>query len=157
MSWARGLFVVLSLVAVIAAAGVLVAATYGDGGVTVESVTVSGETPTNVTANCEDVVVRTASVSVTVDRPETSLESPQFWSVGVTVRASVFEATTGRSVSVSPDSRQTVTVPFNTVREGSWAPRESVEAVIQVSKGSAAVADRTQTVTFQPVKAGENC
>jgi len=157
MSLARGLFVVLAVVAVLAAAGVLLAATYGEGGVTVENVTVSGETSTNVSANCEDVVVRAATVAVTVDRPETSIESPQFWSVGVTVRASVFEATTGRTVSLSPDARQTVMVPFNTVREGSWAPQESVEAVVQVSQGSATLADRTQTVTFQPVKAGEDC
>ncbi|WP_123537440.1 hypothetical protein [Halosimplex salinum] len=157
MSWARRLWIVLAMLAVLGAGGVLVAATYGQGGVVVEDVTVTGATPTNATANCEEVVVRTASVSVTTSRPALSVDNPQFWAVGVTVTASVFEGTTSRSATLPPDERRTVTVPFNTVREGSWAPRESVEAVIQVSQGSAALADRTETVTFEPVKAGQDC
>jgi|GEM_PF-1969711 len=157
MSLARVAFAVLAVAAVLAAAAVLVAATYGNGGVVVENVTVTPATPTNATANCEDVVVRSASVAVTVSRPSAGLENPQFWGVGVTVRASLFAETTGRTVSVAPDSRTTVRVPFSTVREGSWAPREFVDAVVQVSQGGAVVAERTKTVSFTGVKAGQSC
>ena len=157
MSLARVAFAVVAVVAVLGAAGVLVAATYGNGGVVVEDVTVTPATPTNATANCEDVVIRSASVAVTVSRPSVGVENPQFWGVGVTVRASLFAETTGRTVSLAPDSQTTVRVPFNTVREGSWAPREFVDTVVQVSQGSAVVADRTETVTFRAVKAGQDC
>jgi len=157
MSLARVAFAVVAVVAVLGAAGVLVAATYGNGGVVVEDVTVTPATPTNATANCEDVVIRSASVAVTTSRPGVGVENPQFWSVGVTVRASLFAETTGRTVALAPDSRTTVRVPFSTVREGSWAPREFVDAVVQVSQGSAVVAERTETVTFRGVKAGQDC
>ncbi|MFB6140389.1 MAG: hypothetical protein ABEJ26_08150 [Halosimplex sp.] len=157
MAWTRWLFAGVALVAALGASGVLVAATYGQGGVVVDDVTVTGATPTNATANCEDVVVRGASVSVTVRRPAASVDNPQFWAVGVTVTASVFERTDSRAVRIPPGERRTVTVPFTAVRDGSWAPREHVDAVIQVSQGSATVAKRTETVAFEPVTAGQDC
>ncbi|WP_436923952.1 hypothetical protein [Halosimplex amylolyticum] len=157
MSWSRRLWVALALIAVVGASAAVTASLYGDGAVSVDDVNASGSTPTNVTANCEGVVVRSATVSATVSRPGTSIDNPQFWAVGVAVRASVFGETKRRVVSVPPGSTRTVTVPFTSVREGSWAPQAFEDAVIQVSQGSATVAERTKTVTLVPVKAGEDC
>ncbi|MFC7142481.1 hypothetical protein ACFQMA_21915 [Halosimplex aquaticum] len=157
MSWSRRIWVVLAVIAVLGASAAILASLYGDGAVAVEDVTVTGATPTNTTANCENVVVRSASVSATVSRPGASVDNQQFWAVGVAVRASVFGETKRRVVSVPPGSSRTVTVPFTSVREGSWAPQSFEDVVIQVSQGSATVAERTKTVTLVPVKAGQDC
>ncbi|WP_415382497.1 hypothetical protein [Halosimplex sp. TS25] len=157
MSWSRRLWVVLAVLAVIGASGAILASMYGDGAVSVDDVNATGATPTNVTANCEDVVVRSATVTATVSRAESGLDNPQVWAVGIAVRASVFGDTKRRVVSVPPGTSRTVTVPFTSVREGSWAPQSFEDVVIQVSQGSATVGERTETVTLVPVKAGEDC
>jgi len=157
MSWARRLWVVLALLAIVGASATILASLYGDGAVSVDDVNVTTDTPTNTTANCEDHVIRTARVTVSVSRPSLSADNPQFWSVGVSVRASVFDATKRRVTSVPPDSSRSISVPFTTIREGASAPQEYEDAVIQVSQGSATIAEATKTVTLTPVKAGRDC
>lgn len=157
MSWTRRLWVVLALLAIVGASATILASLYGDGSVSVDGVNVTTDTPSNTTANCEDMVIRSARVSVTVSRPSLSVDNPQFWGVGVSVRASVFDATRRRVTSVPTDSSRTLHVPFTTIREGASAPQEYEDAVIQVSQGSATIGEATKTVTFRPVKAGRSC
>ena len=58
MSWVRRLWSVAAMVGVLGAVGVFVGAVYGGAGISVDAVEVSGETPTNNSANCEETVVQ---------------------------------------------------------------------------------------------------
>ena len=58
MSWVRRLWSVAATVGVLGAVGVFVGAVYGGAGISVDAVEITGETPTNNSANCEETVVR---------------------------------------------------------------------------------------------------
>lgn len=147
----------VGVVGALAAVAVFVGAVFGSAGVTVESVAVQGETPTNTSANCAGSVVRNVDVSVTLSRPGVGAENPQWWDVGLAVRASVFESAKQRTVTLAPGAERTVTIPFTSVREKSWAPRQHVEAVVQVTKGNSEIARRTSSVALVAVEAGRDC
>lgn len=157
MDWLRALWFALAAVAIAAVVAVIIGLLFGEAGLAVASVTATGETPTNATANCDDVVVRQVDVTVTVERAGLAPSNPQWWSVGVSVRASVFQGAKARQLMLPPGESRTVTVPFTRVRESSSAPSERVEAVVQVVSGNVEVASETATAAFDPVKAGRNC
>jgi len=140
-------------VVVAVVAGLLV----GDADLTVESVSATGETPTNATANCDDVVVRQVDVTVKLSRGEPGFQNPQWWGVGVSVRTTVFEGVKSRLVKVRPGESATVATPFTNVRGSSSAPSQRIDAVVQVVSGNAEVASETVTATLDPVSAGRDC
>jgi hypothetical protein len=73
------------------------------------------------------------------------------------VRASVFERTKDRAVSIAPSERETVTIPFTSVQNRSWPPTEHVTALVQVTKGKDLL-DRTQMeVRLRPVEDRQEC
>jgi hypothetical protein len=153
----RVVWVALAAVAVTAVVAVFLGLLYGEAGLAVESVSATGETPTNATANCNEVVVRPVDVTVTVDRAPFGPQNPQWWGVGVSVRATVARTAKARQLTVGPGESRSVTVPFTLVRESRSAPSERVDAVVQVVTGNVAVADETVTAAFGPVSAGRNC
>jgi len=153
----RVLWFGVGLLALVVAIAVLVGAVYGDAGLTVESVAAEGQTPTNTSANCEDVVVRKVTVSVTVSRSGASLDNPQLWATGLSVRASALGTTETRQLSLSPGERGTVSVPFTRIEDQAWAPLEHVDAVVRITHGNSVLAERTVTTTLQPVAEGESC
>ncbi|PSQ08547.1 hypothetical protein BRC95_03195 [Halobacteriales archaeon QS_5_68_33] len=87
----RALWFAAAAVAIAAVVAVIIGLLFGEAGLAVGSVTAAGETPTDATANCDDVVVRQVDVTVTVDRAGLSPSNPQFWKAGVSVRESVFQ------------------------------------------------------------------
>lgn len=157
MDWVRRLWFLLAVGAVLFAVAVFLGAVYGGAGLGVESVTTTGATPTNASANCDDVVVRNVDVTVVVTRNALGRENPQLWDVGVTIRATVFESVKQRQRTLSPGSRETVTIPFTNVREKQWAPEQRVEVVAQVVKANAEIAKETVTTTLEPVKPAQDC
>lgn len=157
MDRVRALWFVAAAVAVTVVAAVVVGLLVGDAGLGVESISATGQTPTNATANCDDVVVRQVDVTVELSRPELGVQNPQWWGVGVSVRATVFEGVKTRQRAVGPGDSATVTIPFTTVRESSSAPSQRVEAVVQVVSGNVEVASETADAALDPVKAGRNC
>jgi len=157
MSWVRRLWFFAAVVGVLGAVAVFLGAVYGGAGLNVDSVAVDGETPTNTTANCDGSVVRMVDVTVAVSRNGVRPRNPQWWAVGIRVRATVFEGAKQRTVSVAPGGAKTVTMPFSQVQDRDWAPREETEAVVQITNGQREIAKRTATATFSPVKAGEDC
>lgn len=157
MSAVRRLWFVLAMVGVIGAISVFLGAVYGGAGISVDATDATGDTPTNTTANCDDSVVRLVTVSVEVSRSGVRPQNPQWWEVGIRVRASAFETTKHRTVTLAPGGSATVTIPFTHVREKSWAPSERVDALVQVVKGNTEIEKQSLTASFQPVKSGENC
>lgn len=157
MSWVRRLWFLAAVVGVLGAVAVFLGAVYGGAGLSVDSVNVDGQTPTNTSANCDGSVVRMVDVTVVVSRSGVRPRNPQWWQVGIRVRATVFETAKQRTVSLAPGTRETVTVPFTQVQDRKWAPRETASVVVQVVKGQREITKRTATATFQPVKAGQNC
>jgi hypothetical protein len=157
MTWIRRLWFAAAVVGVVGAVAVFLGAVYGGAGLSVDDISVSESTPTNTSANCADTIVRTVDVTVAVSRSGVRPRNPQWWEVGIRVRATVFEGAKQRTLSIAPGSETSVTIPFQNVQDRQWAPRENVEVVVQITKGQAEIADETLTATFQPVKAGQNC
>jgi len=157
MAWARRAAFALLLVAAVLSVGVLIGTAYGDAGLSVAAVDATGQTPTNATANCEDVVVRTVVVTTTVERDGFSLANPQLWDTGVTVRASVRQQSETTQVTLSPGQRRTVALSFTYVVDEPSAPQEWVDATVRVRHGNTLVAERTARATLVPVKAGTDC
>lgn len=157
MAWARRVAFAVLLVAVVVAVGVLIGTAYGDAGLHVAAVEATGQTPTNASANCEAVVVRTVVVSTTIERDGFGLANPQVWDTGVTVRASVRQQSETTRVTLSPGQRRTVALSFTYVVDETSAPREWVDATVRVSHGNTLVAERATTATLVPVKAGTDC
>lgn len=157
MSWVRRLWFAAAVVGVLGAVAVFLGAVYGGAGLSIDGIDVDGETPTNQAANCDDVVVRTVDVTITVSREGVRPRNPQWWKVGIRVRATVFEGAKQRTVSIAPGGERTVTLPFTQVQDRQWAPREEASVVVQITKGQAEIAKETLTATFEPVKAGQDC
>jgi len=157
MAWARRAAFALLLVAAVLAVGVLIGTAYGDAGLGVAAVEATGKTPTNTSANCEDVVVRTVVATTTIERDGFSLANPQLWDTGVTVRASAFQQSETTQVTLSPGQRRTVALSFTRVVDERSTPREWVDATVRVSHGNTLVTERTATATLVPVKAGTDC
>jgi len=157
MDWVRALWFAAAAIAITVVVAVVVGLLAGDAGLTVGSISATGETPTNQTANCDDVVVRQVHVTVELSRAELGVGNPQWWGVGVSVRATVFEGAKSRLMTVQPGESATVTIPFTNVRESSSAPSQRVDAVVQVVSGNVEVASETATATLDPVKAGRTC
>jgi hypothetical protein len=144
-------------VALTVVVGVVAGLLLGEAGLAVESVSATGETPTNATANCDEVVVRQVDVAVELSREPLGIQNPQWWGVGVSVRATVFEGVKARQQTVAPGESTTVTIPFTNIRASNSAPSQRVEAVVQVLSGNVEVGSETVTAAFDPVKAGRNC
>jgi len=157
MDWLRAGWYLLAALAVTGVTALVIGLLVGEAGLAVTSVSATGQTPTNQTANCDDVVVRQATVSVTVEREPLGLQNPQWWGKGVSVRATVFETAKSRLRTLGPGQSTTVTVPFTSVRESSAAPSERVTAVVQVVSGNVEIGRETAVATFHPVTAGRNC
>jgi len=157
MDRVRAVWFAAAAVAVTVVAAVVVGLLLGEAGLAVESVSATGETPTDATDNCDDVVVRQVDVAVELAREPLGIQNPQWWSVGVSVRATVFEGVKARQRPMAPGESTTVTIPFTNVRESSSAPSQRVDAVVQVLSGNVEVASERVTAAFDPVKAGRNC
>jgi len=153
----RAVWFAAAAVAITVAVAVVVGLLFGEAGLAVEAVSATGGTPTNASANCDDVVVRQVDVAVELSREPLGVQNPQWWGVGVTVRATVFESVESRQRTIAPGESTTVTIPFTNVRESSSAPSQRVDAVVQVVSGNVEVASETATAAFDPVKAGRNC
>jgi len=153
----RVVWFAVAAVAITAVVAVVVGLLVGEAGLVVESVSATGQTPTNATGNCDDVVVRQVDVTVELSRESLGIQNPQWWGVGVSVRATVFEGVASRQRTVAPGESATVTIPFTNVRESSSAPSQRVDAVVQVLSGNVEVASETVTAAFGPVKAGRDC
>ena len=148
---------VLAALAVTGVTALVVGLLVGEAGLAVTAVSATGETPTNATANCDDVVVRQTTVSVTVEREPLGVQNPQWWGKGVSVRATVEQTAKTRLRTLGPGTSRTFTIPFTTVRESSSAPSERITAVVQVVSGNVEVGRETTVATFDPVKAGRDC
>jgi hypothetical protein len=157
MSWGRRLWFAVAMVGILGAVSVFLGAVYGGAGLTVASMNATGETPTNQTANCEDTVVRTVDLTVRIEREGLSFRNPQWWHVGVRVRATVFEVPKQRTAAIAPGGEQTVVVPFTAVQDGQSAPPADVSVIVQVTKGQAELAMETLTANVKPVTAGRDC
>jgi len=157
MSRLRVVWFAVAAVVITAVVAVVVGLLFGEAGLVVESVSATGQTPTNASSNCDDVVVRQVDVAVELTREPLGVQNPQWWGVGVSIRATVFEGVKSRQRTVAPGESATVTIPFTNVRGSRSAPSQRVDAVVQVVSGNVEVASETVTATFDPVKAGRNC
>ena len=157
MDWIRGAWYLLAALAVTGVTALVIGLLVGETGLAVTSVSATGQTPTNATVNCDDVVVRQTTVSVTVEREPLGVQNPQWWGKGVSVRATVEQTAKTRLRTLGPGTSRTFTISFTTVRESSSAPSERITAVVQVVSGNVEVGRETAVATFDPVKAGRDC
>lgn len=157
MDWTRRLWFALAAVAIVGTVAVLLGVLFGSAGVSVDDVAAAGSSPTNASANCDEVVVRTVSVTVELSRASLSLDNPQWWQVGLSVRASAFGGAKQRQVTLGPGADAEVTIPFTNVLDEVRAPREQVDVVVQVTKGNAEITRETVTATLEPVAPGPDC
>lgn len=157
MDGVRRLWFAVALLAVVGTVAVLLGILFGSAGLSVDAVSVSTEPPTNGTASCDGVVVRSVRASVSLSRSALGPENPQWWPVGLTVRASVFRSAKHRQLTLPAGSSETVTVPFTDVIRAERAPQEQVSVVIQVLRGNEEIARETVTATLAPVTLARNC
>lgn len=147
----------IAVVAAVAAVGILVGIAFGEADVDVTAVEVTGDTRPVSGGDCPAGIVRAVDVSVALSRGGLDPRNPQWWAVGVSVRASAFRGTETRVVTLAPGEKGGVTIPFTRVQDGPRAPREWVDVVVQVTTGNRELIRTTETATLDPVSPNGTC